>query len=332
MPTAESVMSEKPLVRAFIYGPGKSRKTTWAMQAANAGFRVLFLSLERGEGVMRTQVAPDCWKNIYIVEAHDGPNDAFAATCIVTLMKNHIAYIDEVNRKCSLTPRPGHTEFNLKSLGQDTVLVIDTWTAFVASLTKQFSLENNIDLSQAAKQEWDGYGWMGRIATWVLVQLRTLPCNYVVVGHSTQYEKYKKDPVNPKKQGPLEWSRRQPISTSNPHGMSINDKFDHMLFSHVRGRTCYIDTRGSSEEDAGSRVLPPAEYPFDELTFAHLAHAMGIPLPGVREGTFQFSVVPQQAPLGAAVPQQGVPANPVIIPATAQPAVLPQRTSFLLNR
>lgn len=345
MPTANKLIAEAHRIRALIYGPGKTRKTWWALAAAEAGFRVLMFSGENGHGIVQ-RLSPEARERVYIIDCADGPMDGFFSVLMAVAFKRGQFAIDETTRRIADRQLPGTTWIDMTAFRNETVVVVDTWTALVQSLVRRFSFENSIDLSDANRVEWDGYRYCGMLATWILDQLRAaLHCHYVVIGHATQYEKYKKSPNDPKKQGPLEFSRRQPVSTSNPHGMTISGKFDHVLyFSNSSPKNTWIDTLGDVDHDAGSRALANDRYKWEDLSFATLAQADGMTLPSPAAQPFDFPTTENRvAALGSQSPASAASstsasAQPVIQPVNAAPItararpLAQTRPSLLLKR
>jgi hypothetical protein len=45
---SKMITAEAALMRLFLYGEAKTRKTTWAGAFAELGFNVLFLEMDRG--------------------------------------------------------------------------------------------------------------------------------------------------------------------------------------------------------------------------------------------------------------------------------------------
>lgn len=291
MPQIQTALKEDQFIRVFLYGPGKSKKTWWALRAAEAGFRVLLFSLERGHGIAQ-QLPTKAQERIYLLEAHDSPANGYASTFVTTAFREFNFWADEETRRVAASAVPGMRHYDMRNFGRDTVIVIDTYTALAISTGRNFSYDNNIDLADADKQEWPGYGWCGRLLTWMLTQFRSAPCHIIIIGHETQYEKYKKLPgiQNKDKRGPLEFSRRQPMSSSNPHGMSISRDFDNVFYMYAEGRSFYLDTRGNKNEDAGSRIIAPDRYDWDKLTFGELALRANVPAPK-NVAPFDFPIV-----------------------------------------
>ena len=311
MPLADQFLEEETLVRAFIYGHDKSLKTTWALNAAEAGYRVLFFDFNNGAASV-ARLSPEARKRVFILQAQDGPTDGFCSVFVTFALKNFNFYFNEEKRLVSLRPLPGLYHCDMRDFGRDTVVVFDSYTDIVRSLARRFAFENNLDLSQAEKayDMRQHYGWCGSLATFILDQIKAMPCHTITIGHPVQYEKFKKDPTDPKKTGPLEWSRKQPISTSNPHGMTVTDKFDHVLQFYIEGRTPYIDARGSRDEAGGSRIIPPARYSWNDMQFSNIAALMGISNPKSVE-PFNFPLIEkQQISIGGSKPQQAPVAQP----------------------
>lgn len=321
MPAAQDLIAQSHRIRAMPYGPGKMRKTWWALAAAEAGYRVLMFSGENGHGIVQ-RLSPAAQQRVYIIDCADGPTDGFFCTLMTVALKSGKFALNEKTRRMADRQLPDCNWFDLTQLGLETVVVIDTMSELAVSLTRRFAFENNIDLTDAKRVEWEGYRYCGAMMTWFLDQLRcVLKCHYVVVNHATQYEKYGKNPSDPMKMGPLEFSRRQPVSTSNPHGLTVSREFDHVLyFSSSNGKQVWIDTIGDAERDAGSRALPNDRYKWEDLQFANLALADGCTLPAEPAPPFDFPLIENRMAMGA---QTGAPAAPATLTTPAAPPSIP---------
>ena len=291
MPTGKSI-TEKPLdgLRIFLYGPPKSKKTTWCLKAAEAGFRVLVFDADRGLNVL-AQINKNALERIYSMPIYDGPTDANAALSMASILRRQEFWFDEQTRFYIHSARTGLRHCNLRDFGPETLLVFD-YTAIVESVVRQYAGENNIDLTDARKPEWEGYRWCGTILTWMLTQLRTLNrCHYVCIGHMTQYEKHKPPPTDPKKQGPLEWTRQQMFSSSNPHAMSIGHHFTDVLKLYKEGATFWVDSTGNKFDEGGSQSIAPGKYEWDKLQFVDLLKSVGHIAPNPAAQPFDFPLI-----------------------------------------
>lgn len=327
MPAANEVIGSQGQLRTLIYGPAKSKKTWWALRAAEFGYRVLLIDMEHGSAIAK-QLPKEALKNVYIIDAADGPRDAFAAVSTTMLLRGGLVYFDEASRKIGTRPAPGLRQYNLFDFGRDTVIVFDSYTALVNSVTRKFAIENNIDLADAAKPEWEGYRWCGAALTWLLEQMCTLSAHVVLIAHETRYEKRK--PAQGKQQGEVEFTRRQPLSSSNPHGMSIAAKFEDVLYFYAQGRSNFIEATGNKLEDGGSRNIEPKRYDWNEMSIGALMQAAGCERPRSPVEPFDFLEC-------VAGPQIG--GGPVInttqgaaTQSVSKPAISNNRPSLLIKR
>lgn len=301
MSTLDEYLANDILLRVLIYGTPGTKKTLWALAAAEAGFRVLLFDADRGASIAKL-LSPAARSRIHHIDCADGPLDSFAATFIALLLKEYCIYYNETTRRITTRPFADAQFIDLRNFGRETIVVLDSYTALVRSVTRQYAFENNIDLSTAAKEEWEGYRWCGALLSWILGQLAALPCHLIVVGHQTNYERHKKHPTDPRKQGPLEYVRRQLVSSSNPHGLTLARDFSDELYFITEGMTTYIDTRGNFLEEAKSRHVPPAKYLWSAthgyseanmpgLSFADLAATVNA-LPETPAIPFNFALTP----------------------------------------
>jgi hypothetical protein len=329
MPQADQLIQEKHRLRVFGYGAGKRRKTWWGLNAAEYGYRVLMFSGEQGHGIVQ-RLSPEARTRIYILDLHDGPQNALFAQALTLAFRTGEFYVNEETRQTSPNARAGFRHIDMRGFGTDTLVHIDTYSALVGSLVRRFAFENAIDLADAEKQEWPGYRYCGMLASHLLDQFAAvLNCHYYVVGHETQYEKYSKGPWDAAKKthkpGPLEFSRRQPVSTSNPHGMNVSREFDHVLHFSASGGNIWIDTKGDDDNDAGSRALPNDKYLWENLNFEALAQTDGCAKPNDFAPPFEsetnFNIIPD----ALASVSKGQP-EPLLQTAAAKAAVTPLAT------
>lgn len=272
MPSLEESLGQDLRMRIMIYGPAKTKKTWWAGTAAEAGFNVLLLDGEQGGGILKQLSAP-ARNRIYRIDTQDVAGRAVFAEFLTFFCKFTNFNWDETTKRFA-TGKPTENQIVLnreKLLTRNTVLVVDSYSALVLSLVQRYSIEQNIDLSDASKTEWEGYRWAGALASWMIQSLVQLPCHVILIGHQEMYEK-RKDKV-------VEWSRLQMKSVSGPHAMTIANKFDDVLYTSVAGSSFYIDSRAEKDRDGGARYVPPNRYKWEDLSIKKLCELGGIALP-----------------------------------------------------
>lgn len=138
------------------------------------------------------------------------------------------------------------------------VIVIDSWTALAWGMRLSYAIENKIDMLDAERTDWDGFGFESRFLDYVLNYLHAMPCHVIVIGHAYVYEKRAKDGKTIISQETL------PISSSGPAGMKLAKHFSDVLFFEKLSETIVkIKTGGDSTRDGGSRLLAPATVDWD---------------------------------------------------------------------
>lgn len=267
---------ELPKLNILIYGPSHTKKTWWAVNAAEAGFNVLYLDADRNPHVI-SNLSKKAQARISYVNIRDGLKTAVAGQFLTLLAKGERFVWDE-QRRCQVRLatmyEEDHTYYVVDPslLTSNDIVVLDSWTALVQSATLDYANTNNIDRSDAEKTEWDGYGWQGNYLSWLLGQLIGLPSHLITIGHSAVYEKYKGE----KKNRQLEWQRTQIVSSSGPHASKLPKFFTETYPFIISGSSHKIDLRVVADRDGGSRFLDPKLYDWNDLQFKHIAAQCGI--------------------------------------------------------
>jgi len=289
MPTLDETLEQNTYFRILAYGSAMTKKTWWAGRAAEAGFNVLILDCDGKIGVLK-HLTPEARKRIFVLDIMDTPARAISAEFMTYfLTSNKLIWDTKAKQKLhSLSPEQSRDPALLKdivllepaALDRNWVVVLDSYTALVESLTHRFAIENNIDLADAKKVEWEGYGFTGRMASWIISTLKQLlRCHIIVIGHKDVYEKRKTTVVNGRKEQTIEWQRQQPKSTSGPHAMLLAKHFTDILIFKLVGEMFKIEVRASSEQDGGGIFIPPKLYSWDELSFNQACQFAGMPTP-----------------------------------------------------
>lgn len=323
--------NETLLLRELFYGPPKTRKTWLAGTAAEAGFNTILLDADHGYHILTKQLSEKARKRLQLFECRDSLKSATASKFVARFLKQGKIWFNEKTRSIVMTPQnltDDCVELNQTHLTPNTVLILDSYTAIVNSIKFSYAIEKDIDLTDPEKESWDGYAWSGMLASYILERITKLPCHVIVVGHSTQYEKYSTDRNGKQK---LEWSRRILKSTSGPHAMTITDKFSDILyFYNVSASMTKIETRADKDADGGSRIIPPNVYEWDKLSFAKICELAGIPLPPDDLPYLDFTPVkPQSNNLGGSKNEVNKVANSSNEKSQEKPATISQKPAGL---
>jgi len=296
MPTAaDKIDNEETLLRIVVYGPARSRKTWWTLKFAELGFNVHLLDADKGWEIVH-QIKPEARKLINVIDCAD-TDKPIACWFLVNLMRRRKMLWDEQAKEiptvnANINQAHAHYALNFNKLTRNDVLIIDSWSAIVASLFMRYFQEQNVDLYEVDENERNKraeFGWTGTLANFFLDQITSLPCHVILVGHETVWEKRGTKTVNGRKQEVIEFTRTQLASTSGPNARDIIRRFGNALhFGLTLTGDTTINTQCDPEEDAGSRIVPPKKYSWAELQPAKLCELGRVYIP---DGTQQSEAV-----------------------------------------
>lgn len=266
-------------LKCLIYGYGKTRKTSWAGSVAKTQMNGIYCDCDNSIPVLGSVLSLEEQARLNYVDISDELNSAKASWFIAALAKGKPFIWDEVDRKvCKARPQATHDciLINPSLFTASDLLIIDSYTQVVNSLFIQYALENNIDLAEANKLEWDDYRWAGQLATYLLTSLMALKCSVVLISHVKTYEKKRKDKFGKEE---LLGYRTQPISVSNAHAETISKYFGEVYYFYKQGTGTKISTKTTDSLDCGSRFLEPKDWNYDELSLEMIANKYNINRP-----------------------------------------------------
>lgn len=277
MNVKDKLQSGTPL-KALIYGYGKTRKTSWAGAVAKTYMNGVYCDCDNSIPVLGSVLSPEEQAKLTYVDISDDINNAKASWFIAALAKGKPFIWDELERKVVKSRPSGHDCLlvNPSLFTPSDVLIIDSYTQVCNSLFMQYALENNIDLAEAKKLEWDDYRWAGQLATFLLTSLMALKCSVILISHVKTYEKKRKNKFG---QEELVSCRTQPVSVSNNHAETISKYFGEVYYFFKQGTGTKISTKTSDSLDCGSRFLEPKEWAFEDLSLEMIANKYNINKP-----------------------------------------------------
>ena len=278
MPYGSNVPSSDKLLRTLIYGRPKTRKTTWACLCAEFGFNVVLLNGEEGGVVIDSMISEKGRSQILTVDLRMHVAKTVFSPFMAQLLRpgNVFLWDEQEQRACLGFPNPEHSyvKFDIGKLTSNDVVIVDGWKALSKSAWFKYAEDNELDLSDAKKEEWPEYSYCYNFLNWILARLHALPCHLIVVAHSQTYEVYdRRDKKNPK----LIERRIQPISSSGRHSQELPGEFhDVFFFKRISPMAVTIDTGGDADRDGGSRLFEPRVYQFDDFLPDQLFNIRGL--------------------------------------------------------
>jgi len=286
MPQLDNLPDAQQLVKVLNIGFSKAGKTHWTMQAAEQGFRLIFLDGDRSLATLNA-LSPEAKKRVFYVDCHDTAGRARFATIVNNMFTSPVFTWNDTKQQQvapSQQPEVGDTiwEIRLDQVDSRDILVIDTWTSLSYSWLSD-AAGGAINLTNE-KIDRGVYAASGNRATWALNLLcSVLKCHVVVNGHPDEFQKLRNPEGKLKNQTEtdkiVEWTRSIPASVSKPHGSRMAKHFTDVLNHRITaGRDRKIDSRSFDDEDGGG-VWNDFEAA-SKRTFSDLAKARGVTLPG----------------------------------------------------
>ena len=319
MPPAQQYVNgeQNRYMKTLIYGPPRSLKTTWALEAACAGFNVTILQGDpEGCAVLNNvdRFKPSTLSRINVLDVGNTlEKTVMSKTVDRILTKDPIAYYNEerkvmTNNLFLLKDSKTIWVWNRNLLNENDVIVLDSYSAYCDTIMRDYAAANEIKLEEAEKQEWDGWGWTSRKASWMLSAWLQLPCHSILIAHETLWEK-KRQAVNSKgkKETIVEFSRLVPRSTSGPHALKVGEQFPDIIHFFITNGIVRLDTRINESAHCGCKGVPPSTYSYDKLSFQRLAEYYKIkPAPALtcQAMTYHTSVQSANVASGGYKPQE----------------------------
>lgn len=274
MPAIDESLEKDSLCRILIYGAAKTRKTFWALRAAELGFNVILADLDHGFHIAQA-LTPEARRRIYRLDMRSPEADYNngGAYVLANAVQGKATLFDEDARKYVAASRVEETKsyvrLDLNNLTSKDVLVLDSWTAFYTQLAA--GTRNVVDPSIVDKLEWDDIQKLRLVLDHFIQGLTKLPCHVIVIGHGEEWAKRKADaPAKAKPEDAIEAVKTQPMSITRPHAATLAKNFTDVLYFEVPNsmQGTMISTKGGEDFAAGSRRFPDSIKKFDDLSFA----------------------------------------------------------------
>lgn len=294
----QTIEQASATARVLAYGEAKRKKTWWAIQAAMAGFNVLLLDGDKGHEIINQipekNDAP--WKHrVRIIQCADTFSKPVFCDLVTRFLNGAtIRWNDTTNK---IVPTGGkieeaHAHFVLEAskLGENDILVLDSWTSFIHSLHLNYCIEADVNILTVQKddQTWNGYEYSGRISNFVIGKTKGLKCHVVVIAHEQKDELTvpKRNDRTGKMERELTGEVRTTIaSASKNHARSVAASFSDVLYFNMHGATNYVDARADQFRLGGSRNIN-AEKMLDQFHLGDMLKQLGhapkkdAPMPG----------------------------------------------------
>lgn len=243
MPRGNNLTPEQVTGKYLILGDPKAGKTTWAIEAALAGFNVLLMDGDVAAQAI-AQLPNEAQSRIFYMDVSDdlanGINPRMIQVVADFFATGKFLWNDSKQKEYSRgqdahDPDSGAAldeiwEFKPARLNHRWVVVLDSWTTLSYSAMIAKSQDMGVELADMEKVDMNIYAGVGNRLSNILATLQKAKCHFIVIGHPSQFEKTK-SPNNvaakevKAKDRIIEWTKMVPKSSSNPHGLTMGKYF-----------------------------------------------------------------------------------------------------------
>lgn len=240
MPILEQAVGNLSPTHLLLLGDTKAGKTDYVMKAAESGMKVLWVDGDVAATTLQ-KLTPAAKKNIFYLPVHDYVNErgqyvsAFAEFIVAFTTQGKFLWNDTLckpyDRKAYVEGSGGHVVWEIIPSRMDagSLFVLDSWTRLIASLVNWKADDLGVDLLDIEKMGRELYTGAGHKATQFLSLITGLKCHVAVIGHPREYIK-KSAPKGSRgqvaeKDMKIDWIQMVPVSTSNPHALTMGASF-----------------------------------------------------------------------------------------------------------
>jgi len=303
MPRGDKMPPSLALIHGLILGEEKAGKTSWLLDAAEAGFNVLLLDGDVAQQRIN-DLSPAAKRRVFYMDVSDnlvGDADPRMIQTVADFMTSTtFLWNDRTQREYSRVKDPHDPETGAcldevwaikpAKLDHNWVLGIDSWTtlSYSAMLAKAQDLGESI--TDVEKIERSLYSGVGNRLTNILFTQQKAPCHTIVIGHPAQYEK-KRNPEgntvrNTKETDQIiEWTRMIAKSSSNPHGYSMGKFFSDVGWIDVdKFGKRVLNFEKTNTRTSGGNLNSKGD-PRVDHRFADLVRKIGGHVPGADSDT-----------------------------------------------
>lgn len=304
MPRGDNMPPSLALLHVMLLAEEKAGKTSWLLDAAEAGFNVLLLDGDVAQQAI-ARLSPKARHRIFYMDVSDSlvgdVDPRMIQTVADFLVSTKFLWNDRTQREYNARKDPHDEETGAAldeiweirpaRLDHNWVLGLDSWTtlSYSAMLAKAQDLGESI--SDVEKIERQIYSGVGNRLTNILVTQQKAKCHTVIIGHPVQYEKRKAEAGKTVREGMkendqiIEWTKLIAKSSSNPHGYSMGKYFSDIGWIDVNkfGKRV-ITFEKTSERTSGGNINSKGD-PRVDHRFQDVVRAIGGHVPGADSDT-----------------------------------------------
>lgn len=277
------------VVHLLLIADSKAGKSTYAAEAAIAGFHLIYLDSDNGLSALLATInkeknAEEIKRRVdYFKITHPR---MFLQLFLRSSPTKPLFWAPNKNKAVNVkSPDMDDSEpiwvFNAKAIPASSVLVLDSWTSLSQDALQQLRAEQSAPLLEGTDQQ--VYGEAKAAVDYFANIMQSLPYHLIVQAHPTRYEVYEK-PANTTgadlKQRDMKLidTYEIPVSTSRVSGLDMGKRFNHIGWLNVTPTgTVEIDFTRKPKRVGGGP--PNRKARTNELNFLEVVKLSGGPLP-----------------------------------------------------
>lgn len=319
------------LCKLLLLGGGKLGKTFYAALCAKAGFNVLYLDGDVGAATIASMVADGTLTReeagrIYLLDVRDtilsGMRDSKFVEVMNEFTSTSIFRWNDDDQKLATRRDTDKTIWEIRPgmMDANTVMVLDSWTAYCESVMLWVGRANGVNVADASTAEMRPVYQGGGLKSSEMLQfIRSMPCHVIAIGHPDEYQhtRLKEGVVKGKateKDQIVVGTTGIPKGTSKPQGLQMAKYFSDVAWMELSpsGRERRLSFVQSNDRIGGGHFFESKDV--DEYSFINLCKKIGAATPIPGEPAWLKIIPPTEA--GAAT-ESGADAPAKILDGTA---------------
>ena len=219
-----------------IFGDPKAGKSTLAAMAAEAGYKLIWISADNGHTILDklSQAAQERINLIAIKDTKDNPRALHTVTKLTDGGMRHICDMHgDINCVVCTKAKAPFTDINLNDTGPDTIVVIDSGSQVVESAINNVIKKEakSADAVDGYKLDYGDWATVGAVMSRILSNIQVAPYHVILIAHSAETE--------------MEDGTKKlvPLLGTVPFSRNVGKYFDHIVYCTVRLNKHQIGSR-----------------------------------------------------------------------------------------
>lgn len=276
MPLMDEQLASNSGNNLLLYGQPLSKKTWWALRAAELGYNIIYLDFD-GNYQVAKNLSPEARSRIMHVDMRFRP-DGDVKRCPFAMLALAIggttAMYDPVKREyvpakeARARPEDTFVKFDLNASTNNDIFLVDSWTAACEQMSTYVTpLRDQLQLPEFGRDQSD-YSKMRSLGERVLLGMPSFNAHCIWIGHEIEYAKRKADAAaKDKPEVAIESISTSISSVSKAHGATMAKSMSDVLHFYFENPQVgfMISTQPRANRIGGSRTQEPKQKKWEDF-------------------------------------------------------------------